>query len=118
MAMDRSARARRCVNCGNDVPLRKGRRPTTCPTCGARQEFDEDRLARRPGSGFRIAYLIAGIVGGVAGLAFGPFFAWMIYTRDTAPPRLYLLMAAYALAAAGLGSIFAIMSVVLWTRER
>src|SRR4051812_34115169 len=101
MPMDRAARSRRCGNCGNDVPLRQGRR-TTCPSCGARQDFDEDRLARRPAGGFRIAYLVAGILGGFVGLGFGPFFAWMVYQRDPAPPRLYLLMAAYALAAAGL----------------
>jgi hypothetical protein len=101
------------------LPLRNGRRPASCPTCGAAQTQERKApLSRRiPTHPFYGANLVGLIVGGILGLLLGAFFAALIY-RDKDPRTLLLLVPLYSLGFAFLGCAFGFAAVARATRER
>src|SRR5262249_52766748 len=87
----------RCINCGKELPVRKGPRPTDCPTCGAVQkwEYKAPTSPRIPTHEFYGARLVGTIVGGVLFIPLGAFLAAVVYPDTDLGTRL-LLMAVYA----------------------
>lgn len=109
----------RCVNCRKRLPVRNGRRPAACPTCGAVQQQERKApLSRRiPTHPFYGANLVGTIIGGILGFPLGAFFAALVY-RDTDLGLRLLLVAVYSLGFAFLGCAFGFMYVARATRER
>lgn len=109
----------RCVNCGKNLPLRNGRPPATCPTCGGEQDLKRKELPTRriPTHEFYGANLVGTIVGGILGLPLGAFFGSLVY-RDKDPGILFLLIVVYALGFAFLGCVFGFMYTARATRDR